>query len=321
MAVCGLHDRADRTAAVLAGALCVYGQEPASDAAEFCNAVHQPRLPRPAADHRDYRHHLGSDLLHRRRTDRMAGVAHRHAGTADHPRAGDGLVRDAAVSRRRGLGVAGGAEQRFVEPALSLPDRRRSGFGSVQYLFVDRHHLRHLLLHVSVRVRAGRQRARQHAGRTRRRLRHPWRQGLDHGATHHHSAGAAGAGRRRADRLPAGHDTVRIARDPGAAGRLSHHDHENLEPVPISAEARARSGCRGAAAGADDIAAAGPKVPARPPRLFGGRRQIWRAAPDRTGAVALGCTGVLPDRSAQPRVPALSRSCSTPRSRRMRRRW
>ena len=159
---------------------------------------------------------------------------------------------------------------------------------SVQHLFADRNHLRHLLLHVSVRVRAGRQRARQHAGRTRRRLRHSRRQGLDHGAARHDSAGAAGAGRRRADRLPAGDDAVRFARDPGAAGRLPHHDHENLEPVPVSAETRARRRRRGAAAAADDIAAAGPEIPARPPRLFGGRRQIWRAARDRTEAGGAG---------------------------------
>ena len=81
---------------------------------------------------------LGRDLLHRRRTDRLAGVAHRHAGTADHPRAGDGLVRDAAVSRRGRLGIAGGAEQRAAEPALSLAHRRRSGRASVQHLFADR---------------------------------------------------------------------------------------------------------------------------------------------------------------------------------------
>ena len=75
---------------------------------------------------------------------------------------------------------------------------RRSGRASLQHLFADRNHLRDLLLHVSVRVRAGRQRARQHAGRTRGRLRHSRRQGMDHGAAHHDSAGAAGAGRRRA---------------------------------------------------------------------------------------------------------------------------
>ena len=50
------------------------------------------------------------DLLHRRRADRLAGVAHRHAVATDHPRAGDGLVRDAAVSRRGCLGIAGGAQ-------------------------------------------------------------------------------------------------------------------------------------------------------------------------------------------------------------------
>ena len=137
-------------------------------------------------------------------------------------------------------------------------------------------------------VRAGRQRARQHAGRTRGRLRHPRRQGLDHGAARHDSAGAAGAGRRRPDRVPAGDDAVRLAGDPGAAGRLPHHDHENLEPVPVSAEARTRRRRRGAAAAADHPAAAGAEIHPRPPRLFGGRRQIWRAAPRRDEADGAG---------------------------------
>ena len=61
-----------------------------------------------------------------RGADGMAGVAHRHARAAVHPRAGHGLVRDAAVSRRGGLGIAGGAQQRPAQPAViaSSPARR-----------------------------------------------------------------------------------------------------------------------------------------------------------------------------------------------------
>ena len=236
VAVRRLHDRADRAADVVAGGLRLHGQGAASDAAEFRHAVHRPRFPRSPADDRDHRHHLGGDLLPCRRSDRLAGVAHRHAGAADHPRAGDGFLCHAAVSRRGRLGIAGGAEQRPAEPALSLSHRRRRS--AVRHLFADRADLRDLLLHVSVRLRAGRQRARQHAGRAGRRLRHSRRQGLDHGAARHDSPGAARAGRRRADRVPAGDDAVRIACDPGAAGRLPHHDDENLEPVPVSAKAR-----------------------------------------------------------------------------------
>ena len=59
---------------------------------------------------------------------------------------------------------------------------------AVRHLFADRADLRDLLLHLSVRLRAGRQRARQHAGRTGGRLRHSRRQGLDHGAARHDSA-------------------------------------------------------------------------------------------------------------------------------------
>jgi hypothetical protein len=90
------------------------------DAAEFRHAVHRSGFPRSAADHRDHRHHLGRDLLRGRGADGLAGVAHRHARAQHHPRAGDGLVRDAAVPRRGRLGIAGGAEQRPAQPALSL---------------------------------------------------------------------------------------------------------------------------------------------------------------------------------------------------------
>ena len=120
--------------------------------------------------------------------------------------------------------------------------------------------------------------------------------------------GAARAGRRRVDRVPAGHDAVRFARDPGAAGRLPHHDDEDLEPVPVSAETRARGCGRRAAAAADDPAAAGPEIPARPPRLLGGRRQIRRAAPDRDEGMALGGAGVLSAGAAQSGVPAVLRA-------------
>ncbi len=69
-----------------------------------------------------------------------------------------------------------------------------------------------------------------------------------------------------------------------------------------------RRGRRRAAAAADDPAAAGPEIPARPPRFLGGRRQIWRAAPGRDEGLALGGAGVLPHRAAQSGVPALSRA-------------
>src|ERR1700738_955011 len=107
-------------------------------------------------------------------------------------------------------------------------------------------------------------------------------------AARHHSPGAAGAGRRRHDRVPAGDDAVRLAGDPGAAGRLPHHDHEDLEPVPVSAKTRTRRRRRGAAADPDHPVVAGAEVHPGPPRLFGGRRKIWRAAPRRNEGVALG---------------------------------
>ena len=51
-----------------------------------------------------------------------------------------------------------------------------------------------------------------------------------------------------------------------------------------------------------------PEIPARPPRLFGGRRQIRRAAPGRDEELALGGAGVLPAGAAQSGVPALFRA-------------
>ena len=124
VAVRGVPSGADRAADVVACGLQRHRQGPSPHAAEFRHAVHRSRFPRSADDHRHHRHHIGGDLLRCGCTDGMAGVAHRHARAAVHPRAGHGLVRDAAVSRRRGLGIAGGAQQRIAQPALSFCYRR-----------------------------------------------------------------------------------------------------------------------------------------------------------------------------------------------------
>lgn len=57
----------------------------------------------------------------------------------------------------------------------------------------------------------------------------------DIGAAHHHPAGAAGGVGRGAGCVFAGHDAVRLAGDSGDARRLPHHDHQDLESVPVSA--------------------------------------------------------------------------------------
>ena len=85
--------------------------------------------------------------------------------------------------------------------------------------------------------------------------------------------------RRRAGRVPAGDDAVRLARDPRAAGRLPHHDHQDLEPVPVSAEAGARRRRLAAAAGPHRPAAARRARDPRPAQLRGRRRQAERSAP------------------------------------------
>src|SRR5438105_6126407 len=134
VAVCGVPGCADRAADVVARGVQLHRQGQTSDAAKFRHAVHRPRLPRSAFDHRHHRDHVGHHLLRRRRADQLAGVAHRHAGAADHPCAGDGIVRHAAVPRRGGLGTAGRAQQRAAQPALSRGDRRGVRRVSVQHL-------------------------------------------------------------------------------------------------------------------------------------------------------------------------------------------
>ena len=74
-------------------------------------------------------------------------------------------------------------------------------------------------------------------------------QHLGHRAAHHHSAGAAGAARRLPGGVPAGDDPVRLAGDSRHAGGLPHHHHQDLEPVPVSAQAGA---CRRRLAAAAD---------------------------------------------------------------------
>ena len=129
----------------------------------------------------------------RRRADGLDRGPLRHALAAHHSRPGDGLVRDAAVPRRHRLGAAGSAQQRPAEPALPRRHRRRRGLRPVRHLHAHRPDLRHLLLHLPLRVRAGRQCARPHPRRSRGRLLHAGRQRLAHGAARDHPARAAGA--------------------------------------------------------------------------------------------------------------------------------
>ena len=132
----------------------------------------------------------------------------------------------------------------------------------------------------------------------------------------HHSAGAAGDACRRAGRVPAGDDAVRLARDPGAAGRLPHHDHQDLEPVPVSAEARARRRGVAAAARPHGDAAARRAHDPRPPLLRRARRQEQRAAPHPARLAALGRRWRSASSCCSTRCSCPMARCSTPRSRR-----
>ena len=172
--------------------------------------------------------------------DGLAGRAHRPAAASHGARAGDRVVRDAAVPRRHRLGAAGGAQFRPHQQDLARAHRNAAGRAPVQHLLAPRPDLRHLLLHLPLRVRADRECARPHPGRSRGRLLGARRPHLDHRAPRDHPARVAGPACRRARRLPAGDDVVRLAGDPRDPGRLPHHDHQDLEPVQLSAQARAR---------------------------------------------------------------------------------
>ena len=184
----------------------------------------------------------------------------------------------------------------------------RDGRPHLQHLFAGRADLRRLLLHLPLHLRADRQRARPHPRRPRGRLLDARRPHLDDGAAHHHPARIAGGARRHADRVPAGDDAVRLARDPGAAGRLPHHDHQDLEPVPVSAQAGACGGRVAAAAGAHGPAAARPAHDPRPQGLFGGRRQDRRPAADQARRLEMAGGGVRLLRADAAGVPALFRA-------------
>ena len=96
-------------------------------ARQFRRARHRSDLRRSADHHRDPGDLLGRHLLRGRGADGLAGGAHRHAAAPHRARAGDRLVRDAAVPRRDRLGAAGRAEQRA--PQQDLPRRHRRAAG------------------------------------------------------------------------------------------------------------------------------------------------------------------------------------------------
>ena len=307
-AVCGGAVPAGGAADCLARGVRLYRSRAQRDARQFRHAVHRPRIRRAAPHHAHHRHLRQLHLLPGRRADGLDRGAHRRSPRPHHPHVGDGLVRDAAVPRRHRLGAAGSAQQRSPEPTLSRRHRRRPRYGAVQHLLAPRSDLRHLLLHLSIRVRIGRQCARSHSRRPRGRLHHAGRQRLAHRTARDDSAGATGIGRGRARCLPAGHDAVRLARHPGPAGRLPHYDDQDLEPVSIPAEARACRRRSPAAAGADGGAVARPGVRIGPARLYGDRRQERGSPPRAARVAALAGTGTGAGDAVPARVPALRRA-------------
>ena len=231
-------------------------------ARQLPHAGHRSGLRRPAAHHVDHRHRASASICCLVAAPMGWLVARTDMPLRAHgARPGDGLVRDAAVPRRHRLGAAGGAQQRAAQPALSRAHRRRPGrricstsTRSTGLIFVISCYT---FPYVFVLVANALDRI---PGDLEDASVDPRRQRLAHGAPRHHSAGAAGAAGRRAGRLPAGDDLVRLAGDPGAAGGLPHHDHQDLEPVPVSAQAGARRRRRAAAAGAHRACCCAPST-------------------------------------------------------------
>ena len=131
----------------------------------------------------------------------------------------------AALRRRHRLGDAGRAQFGPAEPAVARPHRHAVRRGASRHLQPHRPDLRHRLLHLSLCLHPGGQRARPHARRARGRLIDAGRQDLADGAAHHRAARAADPAGRRPGRLPAGAEPVRLARHPRDPGGLPHAHH------------------------------------------------------------------------------------------------
>ena len=167
----------------LAGLLCVHRHRPgAVTLANFAALVTDPEPRRAAPDDADRSPSASRWPRDRRHAARLAGRAHRHAG-APHVR----VLMTASFVTPPFLGAI--AWEILAAPNSGILNRlwrdldRRAGRPPVRHLLADRAHLRHRLLHVPLRVRAGRQRARPHPGRAGGRLRHPRRAAVAHRAT------------------------------------------------------------------------------------------------------------------------------------------
>ena len=276
-----------RAAAGLAAMVQHHRQCRRADPGQFCPARDRPGLHQPLSDRGRDRGQRRARRQRRRFAARLAGGAHRPAAAPLHSRPRHRLVRDAAVPRRDRVGNPRRAEQRPLEPVVPRADRRRPVRPFIRYLYRDRRRLCDGVLQLSLRLRAGRQRARQYPGRSGRRLGDPWRHARRDIAPGHPADGHAGIAGRGTGRLRADADPVRRAGDPRIAGGLSRHHDQDLGAVPISARAAPRRRRGDAAAGADDAVIARPAAAARAARLYRARRQVRRAAPDRARRLEL----------------------------------
>ena len=171
--------RADRPAAVLAG---LSSPSPTQAAPSRSPISHRCSPTRPSSTRCSPPSIIATssalDLLRGGRADGLAGGAHRYAAAG----ARSALLVMASFVTPPFLGAI--AWELLAAPNSGLLNqlyRELTGAGHglapVQHLQLHRADLRHLLLHLSLRLRAGRQCARPHAGRSRGRLRHARRRG------------------------------------------------------------------------------------------------------------------------------------------------
>ena len=237
---------------------------------------------------------------------RLAGGAHRHADPPHGAHPGDGLAGDAALRRRHRLGDAGGAQLGPAEPAVARrsPACRRTRRCSTST--PARPDLRHRLLHLSLCLHPGRQCARPHAGRARGRLLDAGREDLADGAADHRAARPADPAGRRAGRLPAGAEPVRLARHP-CASRPGFHTLTtriwSLFQFPPKPELAAAASLPLLLL--TIILLRAPGAGAGPPRLCRAGRQVRPAAAGAAGLAALAGAALALLVLAHAAVPAL----------------
>ena len=207
----------------------------------------------------------GAHRRHCRRITRLAGDAHRSSLEKNGSRAGHGVFRDTAVSRRFCLDPARRPQRRRSQQAISRRDGRRRV--SLQYFYDDRADLCHGALQLPIRFFHDRQRMRADllgfGGRSGYLRGEQAQDRMDDYLT----PGLAGVAERIYHRFSPFAFALWRAGDPWAAGRNSYDYDPDLDFVSVPAAPGASRGLFRAAParhhGADRIA----KENSRPARF------------------------------------------------------